>query len=161
MNEVAQTSEAQRLVGFLAIAGLVCYFLVRYLKRWLSRPPLLPDPWDDQVSADLAAGKGAPICHRCLVPHDPLINFCSACGAPVGQYTNWMPYPYLFTVGHTLRIGTSGTFRRSPLTIGGFILLAFAEYAMFAPIYWLRMFLNISNEHLSSPPETANSGREN
>jgi hypothetical protein len=55
----------------------------------------------------------------------------------VGQYTNWLPFPYLFSVGHALRIGTSGEFRRSPLTVIGFMLFGLAEYALFVPIYWI------------------------
>jgi hypothetical protein len=153
MNLISQTSEAERLVGFLAVLGIVCYCFVRYLKA-VSNRPLPPDPWNEQVSADLAEDNGSPICHRCLAPHDPLANFCADCGAPVGEYTNWLPYPYLFAVGHTLRIGTSGTFRRSPLTVGGFFLLSIAEYAVFAPVYWLRFLLNIPKDRPFDPPES-------
>jgi hypothetical protein len=157
MTLTGQTSDVERLVGLLAVLGLVCYFVVRCLKSVLNRP-LPPDPWDEQVSADLAEGNGTPICHRCLTPHDPLQNFCADCGAPVGKYTHWLPYPYLFALGHTLRIGTSGTFRRSPLTIAGFIILSLAEYAVFAPVYWLRFFLNSSNEPASHSPESETPG---
>ena len=159
MNLTGQMSNAERLVGILAVLGVVCFFFVSCLKAWLSRP-LPPDPWDEQVSADLAEGNGTPICHRCLTPHDPLANFCADCGAPVGEYTNWLPYPYLFSIGHTLRIGTSGTFRRSPLIIAGFILLAVVEYAVFAPFYWLRFFLNLANRPHSAPPAHEISGGE-
>ena len=154
MNSIDQTSEGERLVGFLALLGLICFFLVRYLKSVLSRP-LPPDPWDEQISANLAEGKGTPICQRCLAPHDRLMNFCADCGAPVGKYTNLLPYPYLFAIGHTLRIGTSGSFRRSPLTIAGFLLFSLAEYAVFAPVYWVRFALNITNQRgASSQPES-------
>ena len=153
MDFIGQTTHAERLVGFLAAFGIVCYLFVRVLKAALSRP-LSPDPWDEQISADLAEGNGTPICHRCLAPHDPLANFCTDCGAPVGKYTTLLPYPYLFAIGHTLRIGTSGTFRRTPLTIVGFIILSIAEYAVFAPIYWIRFLLNLSHERLSSPHDS-------
>jgi hypothetical protein len=152
MNLIGQTSEAERLVGILAGLGLVGYFFVSGVMSWLRRP-LPPDPWDEQVSADLAEGNGAPICHRCLAAHDAMADFCPDCGASVGKYTNWLPYPYVFALGHTLRIGTSGTFRRSPLTIAGFIILSIAEYAVFAPFYWLRFFLNLPNGRSSSSPE--------
>ena len=154
MTLTGQTSDAERLVGFVAILGIVCFCVVRYLSA-LSRRPLAPNPWDEEINAALSNGDGVPICHRCLAPHDELTNFCANCGAPVGEYTNWLPYPYLFAVGHTLRIGTSGTFRRSPLTIAGFMLLAVVEYAVFAPVYWARFFFNISNSPGSESPASA------
>jgi hypothetical protein len=159
MDLTSQTFEGERLVGILAVLGVIGYFFVRFLKAVLSRP-LRPDPWDEQVSADLAEGNGIPICHRCLAPHGPLQNFCADCGAPVGEYTNWLPYPYLFSLGHTLRIGTSDTFRRSPLTVAGFILLSLVEYAVLAPFYWIRLFLNISHQHSSAPPADEISGTD-
>ena len=151
MTLADQASDGERLVGFVAVFAVICYGVARYLKTW-SRRPLAPNPWDGEINADVMEDNGIPICHRCLAPHDPLANFCRDCGAPVGEYTNWLPYPYLFAVGHTLRIGTSDTFHRSPLTIAGFILLSVAEYTVFAPFYWLRLFLNIRDAHPSRPP---------
>jgi hypothetical protein len=104
--------------------------------RWLKDGPVTPDPWDHDVTEALQEEEASPLCHRCLLPHNDRANFCATCGAPVGAYTNWLPYPYLFSIGHTMRIGTSGEFRRSPLTITGFFLLGLAEYAIFAPVYW-------------------------
>jgi hypothetical protein len=104
------------LVGVLGITILLCLGLWRFI-RWLFSGPPRPDPWSDEVAAEIAKDDAVPLCHRCLAPHDSSVNFCPDCGAPVGAYTNWLPYPYLFSIGHTLRIGASGDFRRSPLTI--------------------------------------------
>jgi hypothetical protein len=73
------------------------------------------------------------------------VDFCSACGAAVGRYTNWLPYPYLFSVGHVLRIGTSGDFKQSALTITGFLFLGLVEYTVFAPIYWFMLARGINH----------------
>src|SRR5882672_8890806 len=83
--------------------------------RWLSNAPITPDPWGDQVAAEIAKDETPPLCHRCLTPQEPLADFCPDCGAPVGMYTNWLPYPSLFSVGDALRMGTSGTFKSSTL----------------------------------------------
>src|SRR5438046_7299792 len=108
-----------KVVVVLAIAILLCVGLWRLI-RWLfsGHPP--PDPWSEEVAAEIAKDDAVPLCHRCLAPHDSQVDFCPECGAPVGSYTNWLPYPCLFSIGHTLRIGSSGDFRRSPLTIAGF-----------------------------------------
>jgi len=125
------------------------------LIRWLKDGPVTPDPWDHDVTEALQKEEASPLCHRCLSPHDDRANFCATCGAPVGAYTNWLPYPYLFSIGHTMRIGTSGEFRRSPLTIVGFFLFALAEYTIFAPVYWLMFIRGLRR---SLPTETH--GRE-
>jgi hypothetical protein len=136
MTALAQVHDPDRLVATLAIFLIGGFCLVRFV-RWLLCGPKTPDPWSEQISAEMSADDALALCHRCLTPHDSLRHFCSDCGAPVGTYTNWMPYPYLFSIGHTLRIGTSGSFKRSPLTIAGFFLFTFAEYSLLAPIYWV------------------------
>jgi hypothetical protein len=138
-------------VGVLGIVILLCFGLWMLI-RWLVNGPQEPDPWSDEVAAEIAKDDAVPLCHRCLAPHDSWVDFCPDCGAPVGPYTNWLPYPYLFSIGHTLRIGASGDFRRSPLTIAGFFCLGIAEYALFAPIYWFMLLKGLSSHSPSGPP---------
>ena len=143
MNLVTRLSDGELAVAALAIAFLaVCGLWV--FVRWLLKGPTTPDPWDAQVAAALAGEESTPLCHRCLAPHDINTDFCTECGAAVGQYTNWLPFPYLFSLGHTLRLGTSGDFKHTPLTVAGFILLALAEYMLFAPIYWFFLFRGVN-----------------
>jgi hypothetical protein len=137
--ELSLKGEPEKLVGRLGILILVCWTIWLFV-RWLLQSPIQPDPWDAQVAADIAGGETVPLCHRCLEPHEVLLDFCPHCGAPVGDYTNLLPFPYLFSIGHTLRIGTAGEFRHSPLTVAGFFLIGVAEYSIFAPIYWF-MFI--------------------
>src|SRR2546425_9247349 len=118
-------SNPEMTLGFLAICALAGYGIYPLI-RWLLSGPSAPEPWGADIAAEIAKEEAIPLCHRCLSPHDPLADFCSNCGAPVGQYTNWLPYPYLFSIGHTLRMGTTGEFKHSPLTILGFILLELA-----------------------------------
>ena len=135
---------------FAAESGLTnSYLEYDDLRRWFQTPPP-PDPWDEQINAELAKDEAVPLCHHCLTPHSEAEDFCPACGAAVGQYTNWLPFPQLFSIGHALRIGTFGTFKRSPLTVLGFWLLGLAEYMFFAPLYW---FMLVKNRLHKSPPD--------
>jgi hypothetical protein len=133
------TSDPERLVGILAILGLLCLAVWKGVK-WLLEARPASDPWDETVAAEVEKDKAIPLCHHCLTPHNTFVDFCPSCGTPVGQYTNWLPFPQLFSIGHVLRTGTSGDYKRSPLTIVGFMLFALAQYTLFVPIYWI-MFL--------------------
>lgn len=137
-------------VGILALTLLSCCAIWMFF-RWFLTGPAPPDPWNEQVTREVESGETRPICHRCLTPHDVMVDFCPECGAPVGDYTNLLPFPYLFSIGHTLRIGTAGEFRRSPLTIAGFILLGIAEYTLFAPVYWLVFLWRLFHRQPTQP----------
>lgn len=121
------------------------------LGRWFFTGPRPPDPWDAQVTADLETEEVKPLCHRCLAPHEPGVYFCPGCGAPVGMYTNWLPFPYIFSLGHVLRQGASGDFRRTPITLGGFWLLSLAEYTVLAPVYWYRLYRSQRQPQRTTP----------
>lgn len=138
-------NEPESLIAFLAILGLACLGIWALVRK-IRSVPLTPDPWDNLAETEIADGNALPLCHRCLTAHDDSLDFCPKCGAAVGQYTNWLPYPYLFSMGHMLRIGTSGKFKKTPLNILGFVLLACAEYMIFAPVYWMLLFLKITPE---------------
>lgn len=137
-----QPGDSPQPTYFLLVFGVFCFGLVSVI-RWFVCGPSKPDPWDEQTTSDLREGNCTPICHRCFNPHDPLINFCPECGAPVGKYTNMLPFLYPFSVGHTLRLGTSGRFKRSPLIVIGFILASWELFALIAPLYWIRLFQNM------------------
>jgi hypothetical protein len=162
MNELSRAEQLSVIFGILAVTGCVLWALFRRLNM---NPPS-PDPWDDEVAADLETGNGTPLCHHCLAPHDLSVDFCSQCGAAVGLYTNYLPYPRLFSVGHTFRIGTNENFKRSFVTIGGFFFLSMSEYGIFFPVYWVMLILNLSRprnpspDSLVSPPPIPVNGSE-
>jgi hypothetical protein len=141
----------EQTVGILAILGLVVCGLWTLL-AWLLRGPSSAEPWGEQISAEIAGDEATPLCHRCLSPHDPSADFCPDCGAAVGLYTNLLPYPYLFSLGHTLRIGTAGDFKHSALTISGFFLLSLADYPVLAPVYWGAFIWGLLRPRESDPP---------
>lgn len=147
------TGEPEKLVTMLAIVGLLILAGWQFFKRLLQSQPA-PDPWDESINAELAKADAIPLCHRCLTPHSHDTDFCPACGTPVGQYTNWLPFPQLFSIGHVLRTGTNGDFKRTPLTILGFMLFSLAEYMLFVPIYWIVFLRKIfGHPPVETPPE--------
>lgn len=154
LGEITPNAQGREtLVAVLAIVGLLGVAVWR-LVRWLIQAKPTPDPWDETIAAEIAKDDATPLCHHCLCPHSDSTDFCPECGTPVGQYTNWLPFPQLFSIGHVLRTGTSGEFKRTPLTILGFMLFSFAEYMLFAPIYWI-VFLRKMFRHpsIETPPE--------
>ena len=143
-----RADEGAYQIGIIAIIALGVIGMWRLI-QWLVAAPPDSEPWSEEVSQEIAKEETAPLCHRCLAPHDPLLNFCPDCGAAVGEYTNMLPYPYVFSLGDTLRLGTTGEFRRSPLTIAGFFALALV-HPVFAPIYWIMLLKKL----LASPPSS-------
>jgi len=148
--QIGQGELTVGLIGLVAVAACGIWGLA----RWLVSGPASPEPWDDQIAAAVEGENALPLCHLCLTQQNGSADFCSECGAPVGQYTNWLPYPYLFSIGHTLRIGTTENFKRSPLIILGFILFALAEYMLFAPVYWFLFLRNLFRQRRLPPSES-------
>ena len=144
-------SEPEKLVGIWAVLVLLGLVVWRSVKWFLETKPA-PDPWDETVAAAIEKEDAVPLCHHCLCPHSEDTDFCPECGTPVGKYTNWLPFPQLFSVGHVLRIGTFGSFKRSPLTVAGFWIFGLAEYAIFAPVYWFMLFRNKLQPGKHTPP---------
>jgi hypothetical protein len=130
----------------LVVTVVGCFALWRFA-HWLLDGPAPAEPWDEEVATAIAQDEATPVCCRCLQPQEPSANFCPKCGAPVGTYTNLLPFPYLFSLGDLLRIGTNGVFNRTPVTIVGFVLLGLAEYTVLAPFYWFMFLRNLKGQH--------------
>jgi hypothetical protein len=148
---IARASDREMLVGVIVIIAFALYGLVQLLKR-LTTGPIAPDPWDAETSAKLEDINMQVLCHRCLVPNEPLADFCENCGAPVGKYTNYLPFPQLFSIGHALRVGAQGEYKRSPMTVLGYFLLALGEYTVFAPVYWYWLFRKMPRKESAAAP---------
>ena len=146
------SSEIAVLLFVISVVG--SFAVWRFVHLLLDGHPA-GEPWDHQTAAALAQEDARPLCCRCLQPHEEDVDFCPECGAPVGTYTNLLPFTYLFSVGDVLRVGTSGAFHRTPLTVVGFFLLGLAEYTILAPFYWFMFFRNLGRQqHEASPPNT-------
>jgi len=139
---MAETIDPNRIIGGIAIAGLVLAGFWQLLS-WIRNAPAKPEPWGAEIEESLQQAEAKPICHRCLTPHQVDSRFCGKCNAAVGHYNNWMPYVYIFSVGEVLRNGTTDRLRINPLTIAGYLLCSFVQYALFAPVYWFFLFKNL------------------
>ena len=121
------------------------------LVGWFGKP-VSPDPWGPEVTAALESSEATPICPHCQTPHEPTRWFCAECGHAVGNYNNWNPYLYIFSLGEVLREGTCGHIRKSWLTVTGLVILSFAEYFVLAPIYWFFLFRNLARKPAPTEP---------
>jgi hypothetical protein len=136
--------------AIVAATGLVAWLVVRWFIT-LIRKPATPDPWGPEVAAALEDPNTTPLCPHCQCPHDNATWFCPECGRSVGEFNNITPYLYLFSLGETLREGTSGRIRKDWVTVVGFVLLSLIEYAIFAPVYWFFLFRNLSRQAQRPP----------
>ena len=142
VGQISEAGDPERMIAVLAIVALGASGLYA-LVRWFRSQPVNTDPWDAATANELAEGECTPLCHHCLAPHDPAAYFCGQCGAAIGACTNMLPFPYVFSLGQGLRIGTSENFRRTPFVVAGFVVFAAALYGPFAPVYWFRLVQNL------------------
>ncbi len=108
-----------------------------------------PDPWSGEVDAAVRAPDAVPVCHRCITPCDLPVWFCPSCGAAFGPYNNIMPFVYIFSMGEVVRSGVGPDARFTRFRTVGYAVLGLAQYGVFAPLYYLRLFLNY--RHLRKP----------
>ncbi len=140
-------------VGLLAASGLAAYGVVTFC-RWFLSGPVKPDPWSAEVAAEIADESATPICQHCLEPHAAGIDFCPKCGGSVGTYTSLVPLNYLYSIGYTLRLGTSGKFKHSPLIVFGFLLFSLGVgFFPLGLIYWAVFLINLARDPEAPPAE--------
>jgi hypothetical protein len=146
--------DPERPIGVLAVLAILVFGAFRLI-LWIVRTPHQPEPWDEETSRQIESEDAMPLCLRCLTEHGGVADFCPNCGAPVGAYNNFSPYFCLFSIGHALRTGAEGKFRRSPFTIIGFLFFGLMEYSVFFPLYCIRFFRNLPGRRTASIPESA------
>jgi hypothetical protein len=75
-----------------------------------------------------------------------------------GSIRQLLAFVYLFSVGDAFRAGVQQRNPWTPILIAGYVLIAFAELSILAPIYCLFLFLNrakISNLNRSAQSEAS------
>jgi hypothetical protein len=88
-------------------------------------------------------------------------HFCPKCGAAVGDYNNLLPFEQIFSEGEVLRYGTNLNASRRPLVVVGYVLLSFAAYSIFAPVYLYFFFRKLfarANPQMNMPVANEQSG---
>jgi hypothetical protein len=143
-------------IAVLVIFGISAVAVYRMI-LWVAEAPLTIDPWDKEIDAAANREDAIPLCHHCLTGQEHNGWFCPECGSTVGQYSNYMPYIYVFSQGELLRAGVTEKFRRSTLIRVGFMLFSLTMYMslFFFPVilYWVNLFDNLNR---TDTPATEN-----
>jgi hypothetical protein len=63
-----------------------------------------------------------------------------------------MSYLHVFSLGEVLRSGVGPQARFTVLTVPGYLVVGLAEYALFAPLYFIRLALNWRRLARQPPP---------
>jgi hypothetical protein len=142
----------------LAILGLLGAAIYAFC-QWLLACPRTPDPWGPEVERAVEGEEAVPVCPHCLARQEHNGWFCPECGATSGQYSNYLPMVYIFSIGDAVRAGVQQRSRWTPLLVTGYVLIAFAYFSVLAPIYCLFLFLNRARiAHLQPPARPNESG---
>ncbi len=144
--------ESRKLFPEWQSKSLAAIIAERVRKWWTSLDT--PDPWSADLDAAARAATAIPICHHCTTPCELPVWFCPACGAVVGPYNNIMPYIYIFSIGEALRSGVGPEAHFTPFRTVAYVCLGLAEYQLFAPLYFVRLYRNhrrLEEEQAESP----------
>ncbi len=131
----------EETIGALAILGLIGAAIYAFC-QWLLACPRTPDPWGDDVEHAVEGEEAIPVCPHCLAPQEHNGWFCPECGSTSGQYSNYLPTVYIFSIGDGVRAGVQQRSRWTPFLVTGYVLIAFAYFSVLAPLYCLFLFIN-------------------
>ena len=138
---ITSPSTPEQQLGELAILGLIAAGIYA-LCRWLLACPRTPDPWGAAIEQAVEGEDAVPLCPHCLAPQQHNGWFCPECGSTSGQYGNYLPSVYMFSIGDAARAGVQQRSRWTPLVVTGYILIAFAFFSILGPVYCLLLFLH-------------------
>ncbi|MGA2865061.1 MAG: hypothetical protein ABSF95_11325 [Verrucomicrobiota bacterium] len=111
---------------------------------WLREATRTPDPWGPEVEEAVEAEDATPLCPHCLAPQEHNGWFCPECGHTCGQYGNYLPSVYIFSIGQGVRGGVEQRNPWSPLVTAGYVFIALGYFTVVAPVYCLFLFINRS-----------------
>ena len=131
----------EETIGALAILGLIGAAIYAFC-QWLLACPRTPDPWRAEVEQAVEREEAVPVCPHCLAPQEHNGWFCPECGCTSGQYSNYLPGVYIFSIGDAVRAGVEQRSRWTPLLVTGYVLSSLAYFSVLAPVYCLFLFIN-------------------
>lgn len=136
------------LLAILILSGFALYLFI----RWLRAPRQTSDPWGQDVEQTLQDPDAEPVCPHCLTPQHHNGWFCPECGSTVGQFSNYLPFVYPFSIGDAMRAGVTGGLWKRPIILTGYILIALGYFTILAPIYIALLFIRIARNHELAAP---------
>jgi len=128
----------ETLATLIFAAVVLCRVLL-----WLMQAERTPDPWGPEVEAALESRDAVPLCPHCLAPQEHLGWFWPECGSTIGQYCNYLPAVWIFSVGEAFRRGVTERFRWSPLIVIGYILVLFSYFSLLALVLLIFLLKNL------------------
>lgn len=131
----------EQTLGLLVVLGLIGATVYAFC-QWLMTCPRTPDPWGEEVEQVIEGEEAVPVCLHCLAPQEHNGWFCPECGSTTGQYSNWLPAVYIFSIGDAVRAGVQRRRHWTPFLVTGYVLIAFAWFSVLAPVYCLLLFFN-------------------
>ena len=138
---ITVSGSPEETIGALVILGLI-FGTVYAFSQWVFACPRTTDPWGADIEQAVEGEDAVPVCPHCLTPQDHNGWFCPECGATSGQYSNYLPNVYIFSMGDAVRAGVQQRSRWTPFLVTGYVLIAFAFFSILAPVYCLCLFLN-------------------
>jgi len=148
----------EQTIGVIGIIGLGCAAVYAFFK-WLSAGPRTPDPWGPEVEEAVQKEEAVAVCPHCLTLQAHNGWFCPGCGSVSGQYGNYLPSVYIFSIGEAARAGVEHPNRWRPFVTAGYVLIALGFFSVLAPAYCLFLFINLSRNKGRSLSETSNAER--
>ena len=144
----------EQTVGLVGIIGLCCAAVYAFFK-WLLASPRTPDPWGPEGEEAVQKVEAVAVCPHCLTLQAHNGWFCPECGSVSGQYGNYLPSVYIFSIGEAARAGVEHPNRWRPLLVTGYVLIAFGFFSVLAPAYCLFLFVNLSRNKVLSLSATS------
>jgi hypothetical protein len=141
-------------VGLIGAIGLGCAAFYAFCK-WLSATPRTPDPWEPEVEQAVQNEEAIAVCPHCLTPQAHTGWFCPGCGSVSGQYGNYLPSVYIFSIGEAVRVGVEQPNRWRALVTTGYVLIALGFFSVLAPVYCFFLFINPSRSRGRAQSETS------
>ncbi|MDF3130834.1 hypothetical protein P0Y35_16605 [Kiritimatiellaeota bacterium B1221] len=117
---------------------------VRHFRAWWWNIPR--DPWSEEVASQIQDEEAMMVCHHCLEAYKFAPDFCPKCGTAIGPYNNVKPFERIFSLGEMFRNGVGPNPNLNLLMRVGYILAAWFQYGLFAPLYFFRMIGNKRKE---------------
>ena len=144
-------------VGLIGIIGVGCAAFYAFGK-WLLTAPRTPDPWGPEVEEALQKEEAVAVCPHCLTPQAHNGWFCPECGSVSGQYGNYLPSVYIFSIGEAARAGVEHPNRWRRFVTAGYVLIALGFFSVLAPVYCLFLFINLSRNSGLSQSKPSDAG---
>ena len=129
----------EQTIGVIGIISLG-YAAAYSFFKWLSAAPRTTDPWGPEVEEAVQRDEAVALCPHCLTLQAHNGWFCPGCGSVSGQYGNYLPSVYIFSIGEAVRAGVE---HRSRVRLGFFrCWRLYIVFSFFSTCHVAKRFLN-------------------